>query len=91
MFYVRDDRLRLVIEKTRQNIRYLSSIKLPPNVRPVSVLNEAIAHGDILVFVIPHEYIRDFCFLINETSITARVPIGKFMSKMCFLLLIVFL
>ncbi len=81
ILYVRDDKLRLIIEKTRQNIRYLSAIKLPMNVRPVSSLSEALSQTDIIIFVIPHEYIRDLCFAINNRCISTRDPIGISLIK----------
>ncbi|CAG2113856.1 unnamed protein product [Medioppia subpectinata] len=80
LFYVRDESLRLIIEKTRQNIRYLSAIKLPLNVRPVSSLSDAVSKSDVLIFVIPHQYLQDLCYAIND-SISTRNPIGISLSK----------
>ncbi|CAG2170212.1 unnamed protein product [Oppiella nova] len=80
VFYVRDESLRLIIEKTRQNIRYLSAIKLPLNVRPVAALSEAVSESDVLIFVIPHQYIQELCLAIND-CISSRNPIGISLSK----------
>lgn len=81
VLYLRDDNLRLVIEKTRVNIRYLLKIKLPPNIVPISNLHEAISRSDVLIFAIPHEYIKDVCYKIHKSSIPKPRPIGVSLIK----------
>ncbi|XP_054166628.1 glycerol-3-phosphate dehydrogenase [NAD(+)], cytoplasmic-like [Oppia nitens] len=81
IFYVRDEHLRLIIEKTRQNIRYLSAIKLPPNVKPVTSLSDAVTNCDIIIFVIPHQYIHSLCLQINDSIVSTRNPIGISLIK----------
>ena len=81
IFYVRDDKLRLIIEKTRQNIRYLTAIKIPINVRPVSSLSEAVSNSDILLFVVPHEYIENLCKEIKDSASLSPEAIGISLSK----------
>ncbi|XP_015795716.1 glycerol-3-phosphate dehydrogenase [NAD(+)], cytoplasmic [Tetranychus urticae] len=80
VLYLRDENLRLVIEKTRVNIRYLQ-IKLPTNIKPVSDLKEAISRSDVLIFAIPHEYIKDVCFKIPKRSILTPRPVGVSLIK----------
>lgn len=67
ILYVRNENLRLVIEKTRINIKYLRQAKLPMNIMPVSNLDEAASKSDIFIFAIPHEYIQHVCCNINTS------------------------
>ena len=81
ILYVRDENLRLMIEKTRVNIKYLIKIKLPMNVKPMSNLNEAISKSNILIFAIPHEYIQNICSNINLNSIQNNGTFGISLVK----------
>lgn len=69
ILYVRNENLRLVIEKTRINIMYLRQAKLPMNIKPVSKLDEAASKSDILIFAIPHEYIQHVCCNITTSCL----------------------
>ena len=53
--------LTSVINRQRENTRYLPGIKLGDNVRAISSIPEAVANADVLVFVTPHQFIRDVC------------------------------
>ncbi|KAI1285665.1 Glycerol-3-phosphate dehydrogenase [NAD(+)], cytoplasmic [Halotydeus destructor] len=79
--YLRDQNLRLIIEKTRENIRYLTGIKIPSNVEAISDLNYAVSQSDILIFVIPHEYIHEMCYAISGPCIAKKKPIGVSLIK----------
>lgn len=81
VLYLRDDNLRVIIEKTRVNLKYLLKIKLPTNIRPISDLNKAISRSDILVFAVPHEYIEDVCYQISQKSIPTSKPIAISLVK----------
>ncbi|XP_037683164.1 glycerol-3-phosphate dehydrogenase 1-like protein [Choloepus didactylus] len=58
-----------IINSDHENIKYLPGHKLPENVVAVSNLSEAVQDADLLVFVIPHQFIHRIC-----DEITERVP-----------------
>ncbi|ELW47938.1 Glycerol-3-phosphate dehydrogenase 1-like protein [Tupaia chinensis] len=60
-----------IINNDHENVKYLPGHKLPENVVAVSNLSEAVQDADLLVFVIPHQFIHRIC-----DEITGRVPKG---------------
>ncbi|XP_064025776.1 glycerol-3-phosphate dehydrogenase 1-like protein isoform X3 [Pogoniulus pusillus] len=58
-----------IINKEHENVKYLPGYKLPDNVVAIPNLNEAVQDADLLVFVIPHQFIHKVC-----DEITGRVP-----------------
>ncbi|XP_074801718.1 glycerol-3-phosphate dehydrogenase 1-like protein isoform X2 [Natator depressus] len=58
-----------IINNEHENVKYLPGYKLPENVVAVPNLNEAVQDADLLVFVIPHQFIHKIC-----DEITGRVP-----------------
>ncbi|XP_011359593.1 glycerol-3-phosphate dehydrogenase 1-like protein [Pteropus vampyrus] len=50
-----------IINSDHENVKYLPGHKLPENVVAVSNLNEAVQDADLLVFVIPHQFIHRIC------------------------------
>ncbi|KAF6312875.1 glycerol-3-phosphate dehydrogenase 1 like [Rhinolophus ferrumequinum] len=58
-----------IINNDHENVKYLPGHKLPENVVAVSNLSEAVQDADLLVFVIPHQFIHRIC-----DEITGRVP-----------------
>ncbi|XP_068791605.1 glycerol-3-phosphate dehydrogenase 1-like protein isoform X2 [Struthio camelus] len=58
-----------IINNEHENVKYLPGYKLPDNVVAVPNLNEAVQDADLLVFVIPHQFIHKIC-----DEITGRVP-----------------
>ncbi|KFQ74897.1 Glycerol-3-phosphate dehydrogenase 1-like, partial [Phoenicopterus ruber ruber] len=58
-----------IINNEHENVKYLPGYKLPDNVVAVPNLNEAVKDADLLVFVIPHQFIHKVC-----DEITGRVP-----------------
>ncbi|XP_015996255.1 glycerol-3-phosphate dehydrogenase 1-like protein isoform X5 [Rousettus aegyptiacus] len=57
-----------IINSDHENVKYLPGHKLPENVA-VSNLNEAVQDADLLVFVIPHQFIHRIC-----DQLAGRVP-----------------
>lgn len=51
-------KLRDIINKDHENMKYLPGHKLPENVVAVQNLNEAGQDADLLVFLIPHQFIH---------------------------------
>uniref|UniRef100_A0A4W3K2V0 Glycerol-3-phosphate dehydrogenase [NAD(+)] n=1 Tax=Callorhinchus milii TaxID=7868 RepID=A0A4W3K2V0_CALMI len=58
-----------IINQEHENIKYLPGYKLPKNVVAVPDLKEAVDGADLLVFVVPHQFIRKLC-----DTITGHVP-----------------
>eukprot|EP01069_Polyplicarium_translucidae_P003098 Polyplicarium_translucidae@DN2212_c0_g1_i4.p1 len=49
------------INEDHQNPKYLPGYKLPSNVRAVTDAVEAIEHADLIVFVLPHQFVVPLC------------------------------
>lgn len=54
-------KLTEIINETHENVKYLPGHKLPPNVVAVPDLVEAAKDADILIFVVPHQFIPRQC------------------------------
>uniref|UniRef100_Q6T312 Glycerol-3-phosphate dehydrogenase [NAD(+)] n=1 Tax=Ctenolepisma longicaudatum TaxID=27554 RepID=Q6T312_9INSE len=54
-------KLTEIINETHENVRYLPGHKLPPNVVAVPDVVEAAKDADILIFVVPHQFIKTLC------------------------------
>ncbi|KAK9737364.1 NAD-dependent glycerol-3-phosphate dehydrogenase N-terminus [Popillia japonica] len=54
-------KLTEIINETHENVKYLPGHKLPENVVAVPDVIEAAREADILIFVIPHQFIRTIC------------------------------
>ncbi|KAM4698655.1 glycerol-3-phosphate dehydrogenase 1-like protein [Rhinophrynus dorsalis] len=54
-------KLTEIINQDHENVKYLPGHKLPRNVVAVPEVVEAVAGADILVFVIPHQFICRIC------------------------------
>ncbi|XP_017322501.1 glycerol-3-phosphate dehydrogenase 1a [Ictalurus punctatus] len=54
-------KLTEIINTVHENVKYLPGHKLPENVVAVADLVEAVSGADILLFVIPHQFIRRVC------------------------------
>ena len=54
-------KLTEIINETHENVKYLPGHKLPPNVVAVPDVVEAAKDADILIFVVPHQFIRTLC------------------------------
>lgn len=54
-------KLTEIINETHENVKYLPNHKLPVNVQAVPDVVESAKDADILVFVIPHQFIGRIC------------------------------
>ncbi|KAJ8667171.1 hypothetical protein QAD02_008833 [Eretmocerus hayati] len=54
-------KLTEIINETHENVKYLPGHTLPANVVAVPDVVEAAKHADILIFVVPHQFIRRIC------------------------------
>ncbi len=50
-----------VINETHENTKYFPGINLGPNVRAVPSLEEAVKDADMLVFCVPHQFMKTIC------------------------------
>lgn len=50
-----------IINARHENIKYLKGIKLPENVLAVPDLVQAAEEASILVFVLPHQFVKRAC------------------------------
>ncbi|XP_059424268.1 glycerol-3-phosphate dehydrogenase 1-like protein [Carassius carassius] len=58
---VNEKKLSEIINTEHENVKYLPGYKLPENVVAVPQLREAAEGADLLVFVVPHQFIRKLC------------------------------
>lgn len=54
-------KLTEIINTQHENVKYLPGHKLPPNVVAVPDVVKAAADADILIFVVPHQFIGKLC------------------------------
>ncbi|KAH1029120.1 glycerol-3-phosphate dehydrogenase [NAD(+)], cytoplasmic [Dendroctonus ponderosae] len=65
-------KLTEIINETHENVKYLPGRKLPPNVVAVPDVVEAAKDADVLIFVVPHQFIRTLCAtLLGKIKSTA--------------------
>ncbi|ORZ25418.1 glycerol-3-phosphate dehydrogenase [NAD+] [Absidia repens] len=50
-----------IINEQHENIKYLPNVKLPDNVVAIPDVTEAAKDADILVFVLPHQFVYKVC------------------------------
>ncbi|XP_012283030.1 glycerol-3-phosphate dehydrogenase [NAD(+)], cytoplasmic-like [Orussus abietinus] len=58
---INNKKLTEIINEQHENVKYLPGHKLPENVVAVPDVVEAAKEADILVFVVPHQFIRTLC------------------------------
>ncbi|CAO1624523.1 unnamed protein product [Parajaminaea phylloscopi] len=54
-------KLTSIINEEHENVKYLPGIKLPNNIRAVPSATEAATGADLLIFVLPHQFIESVC------------------------------
>ncbi|XP_047439877.1 glycerol-3-phosphate dehydrogenase 1b [Mugil cephalus] len=59
-------KLTEIINTDHENVKYLPGHKLPPNVLAVPDLAESVKGADILIFVVPHQFILRVCDTIKS-------------------------
>ncbi|XP_039593567.1 glycerol-3-phosphate dehydrogenase 1-like protein [Polypterus senegalus] len=58
---VNGKKLTDIINTDHENVKYLPGYKLPHNVVAIPSLKDAAKDADVLVFVVPHQFIRKLC------------------------------
>ncbi|KAM8914352.1 glycerol-3-phosphate dehydrogenase [NAD(+)], cytoplasmic-like isoform 2-T2 [Spinachia spinachia] len=59
-------KLTEMINTDHENVKYLPGHKLPPNVLAVPDLAESVRGADVLIFVVPHQFIVRVCDTIKD-------------------------
>ncbi|CAG9769279.1 unnamed protein product [Ceutorhynchus assimilis] len=54
-------KLTEIINETHENVKYLPNHKLPTNVVAIPEVVDAAKDADVLIFVVPHQFIRTLC------------------------------
>ncbi|KAI9254015.1 glycerol-3-phosphate dehydrogenase [NAD+] [Sporodiniella umbellata] len=63
----RGEKLTEVINRERENPKYLPGIKFTANIKAMPSLVEATREASVLVFVLPHQFVRSVCDEIEGT------------------------
>uniref|UniRef100_A0A6M2DUY8 Glycerol-3-phosphate dehydrogenase [NAD(+)] n=1 Tax=Xenopsylla cheopis TaxID=163159 RepID=A0A6M2DUY8_XENCH len=58
---VNGKKLTEIINETHENVKYLPGHKLPANVVAIPDVVTAAREADILIFVVPHQFVRSLC------------------------------
>lgn len=58
-------KLTETINATRENTRYLPGVPLPDSIVATPSAEDAVRGADVLVFVLPHQYVRGLCARIR--------------------------
>lgn len=67
------EKLTEIINDRHENVKYLPGIKLPTNVVAIANLEDAVQEATLLVFVLPHQFIRNICRqLVGKVAPGAR-------------------
>lgn len=62
---VEGGKLSEIINTRHENVKYLPGKKLPENVRAVTDLVETCQDADVLIFVVPHQFVHRICDQLN--------------------------
>jgi glycerol-3-phosphate dehydrogenase (NAD+) len=59
-------KLTEIINETHENVKYLPDIKIPENIIAVPDVLEAVKNANLLVFVLPHQFVKGLCIKLKE-------------------------
>ncbi|CAL1536750.1 unnamed protein product [Lymnaea stagnalis] len=76
---VNGQKLTEIINSEHENVKYLPDIKLPPNVIAVPDVVKACMNADVLIFVLPHQFVKDTC--LKMKSFIKPNPLGISLIK----------
>ncbi|KAI6230461.1 Glycerol-3-phosphate dehydrogenase [NAD(+)] [Aphelenchoides fujianensis] len=75
---VEGGKLSEIINTRHENVKYLPGKKLPENVRAVTDLVESCKEADVLIFVVPHQFVHRICDqLKGKLKQGAGVAVGE--------------
>ncbi|KAL7675787.1 hypothetical protein ACOME3_002051 [Neoechinorhynchus agilis] len=64
---VKGESLATLINERHENVRYLPGFSLPKNIIANEDLIEVVSSADILVFVLPHQFVESVCLSIHKS------------------------
>ncbi|KAJ3351566.1 Glycerol-3-phosphate dehydrogenase [Entophlyctis luteolus] len=64
---INGERLTSIINEKHENVKYLPNIKLPKNLIAHPTLLNAVEGATLLVFVVPHQFVKGICDQIRGT------------------------
>ena len=70
------EKLSEIINTRHENVKYLPGIKLPDNVRAEPDLVTSTRDADVLVFVVPHQFIPGICAKLKGTLRAGAVGVS---------------
>ncbi|CAD2091412.1 glycerol-3-phosphate dehydrogenase, putative [Plasmodium vinckei lentum] len=53
-----NEKLSDIINKTKENVKYMKGMKLPNNIVAIPDIDKVIEDADLLIFVVPHQYLE---------------------------------
>ncbi|SCP04475.1 glycerol-3-phosphate dehydrogenase, putative [Plasmodium ovale] len=56
---VDNEKLSSIINKRKENVKYMKGMKLPDNVVALPDIKDVIEDADLLIFVVPHQYLEN--------------------------------
>ncbi|KAK6181467.1 hypothetical protein SNE40_009311 [Patella caerulea] len=69
-------KLTEIVNTEHENIKYLPGIKLPENVVAIPNLLEASKDADILIFVLPHQFVKKICDELQGKIKTSAIAVS---------------
>lgn len=64
------------LNEKRENQKFLPGIPIPPKIKVVSDLKEAVDFGEILIIAIPTQFIRNVLFKLRECDLSKKVLVS---------------
>ncbi|KAH9281035.1 Glycerol-3-phosphate dehydrogenase [NAD(+)], cytoplasmic [Echinococcus granulosus] len=58
---INGQKLTELINKEHENVKYLPGVRLPPNVVALPDLESCCQGADVLIFVLPHQFLKNVC------------------------------
>lgn len=65
-----------VLQKKRENIKFLPGVKLPKNLRITADLEEAVRFGDVLVLAVPSQYLRHVLMKLRNLPCQKKILVS---------------
>ena len=65
-----------VLEKKRENEKFLPGIKIPSEIIITSDLTKAVQFADIIVLAVPSQYLRNVLFKLKEANLSSKILVS---------------
>lgn len=65
-----------ILQEKRENVKFLPGVPLAPEIRITANLEEAVAHGDIIVLAIPTQFLRNVLHKLKPLSIKNKILVS---------------